>query len=215
MAGRNEGCASIGCAGICFLALLVAMCTGGGSGESANDGYVPHDPPSYSAPAPVATPSAPPLVVEDTRPAAPARELHIGPRGGCYYVTSSGNKTYVDRSACASIRAPVAPQPLVSPRSGSSSEEVRRSGGRQLHVGSRGGCYYMNGSGNKTYVDRSECAGIGVSDAPQPLVSSPATSPRAEPRRSGGRQLHVGPRGGCYYINGNSNKTYVDRSECH
>ena len=29
-----------------------------------------------------------------------------------------------------------------------------------------------------------------------------------------GRQLHVGPRGGCYYINGNGNKTYVDRSFC-
>ncbi len=24
-----------------------------------------------------------------------------------------------------------------------------------------------------------------------------------------------GPRGGCYYINGNGNKTYVDRSLCN
>jgi len=24
----------------------------------------------------------------------------------------------------------------------------------------------------------------------------------------------TGPRGGCYYINGNGNKTYVDRSLC-
>lgn len=29
-----------------------------------------------------------------------------------------------------------------------------------------------------------------------------------------GRQLYVGPRGGCYYINSNGNKTYVDRSFC-
>jgi endonuclease G len=29
-----------------------------------------------------------------------------------------------------------------------------------------------------------------------------------------GRQLYVGPRGGCYYINSNGNKTYVDRSYC-
>lgn len=28
------------------------------------------------------------------------------------------------------------------------------------------------------------------------------------------RQLYVGPRGGCYYINSNGNKTYVDRSLC-
>lgn len=27
-------------------------------------------------------------------------------------------------------------------------------------------------------------------------------------------QLWTGPRGGCYYINSNDNKTYVDRSYC-
>ena len=30
-----------------------------------------------------------------------------------------------------------------------------------------------------------------------------------------GNQLRTGERGGCYYINSNGNKTYVDRSECH
>lgn len=30
-----------------------------------------------------------------------------------------------------------------------------------------------------------------------------------------GKQLWTGPRGGCYYINSNGNKTYVDRSECN
>lgn len=30
-----------------------------------------------------------------------------------------------------------------------------------------------------------------------------------------GNQLWTGPRGGCYYINSNGNKTYVDRSECN
>lgn len=30
-----------------------------------------------------------------------------------------------------------------------------------------------------------------------------------------GEQLYLGPKGGCYYINSNGNKTYVDRSECH
>lgn len=29
-----------------------------------------------------------------------------------------------------------------------------------------------------------------------------------------GNQLYLGPQGGCYYINSNGNKTYVDRSEC-
>lgn len=31
--------------------------------------------------------------------------------------------------------------------------------GHSLHVGPKGGCYYINSSGNKTYVDRSECSG--------------------------------------------------------
>lgn len=29
--------------------------------------------------------------------------------------------------------------------------------GKQLYKGSRGGCYYINSNGNKTYVDRNEC----------------------------------------------------------
>ncbi len=28
------------------------------------------------------------------------REYHRGPRGGCYYINSNGNKTYVDRDYC-------------------------------------------------------------------------------------------------------------------
>ncbi len=31
--------------------------------------------------------------------------------------------------------------------------------GKILHTGPRGGCYYINSSGNKSYVDRSECSG--------------------------------------------------------
>jgi hypothetical protein len=28
------------------------------------------------------------------------RTYHTGPRGGCYYISSSGSKVYVDRSLC-------------------------------------------------------------------------------------------------------------------
>lgn len=34
-------------------------------------------------------------------------------------------------------------------------------------------------------------------------------------RKSTSRKYIRGPRGGCYYINGNGNKTYVDRSLCN
>jgi hypothetical protein len=66
---------------------------------------------------------------------------------------------------------------------------------REYITGPRGGCYYINGSGNKTYVDRSFCGG-----------SVPDSNPSGYIR---------GPRGGCYYINSGGNKTYVDRSLCN
>lgn len=39
----------------------------------------------------------------------------------------------------------------------SSGSSRRSSGGRGYHTGPRGGCYYINSSGNKQYVDRSNC----------------------------------------------------------
>lgn len=42
----------------------------------------------------VATPPA----SANTRP--PVSQYHRGPRGGCYTITASGNKRYVDRSLC-------------------------------------------------------------------------------------------------------------------
>ena len=65
-------------------------------------------------------------------------------------------------------------------------------------TGPRGGCYYINRNGNKTYVDRSLCGSSYSSGSSSFNRSSYIT----------------GPRGGCYYINGNGNKTYVDRSLC-
>ena len=42
-------------------------------------------------------------------------------------------------------------------RSGGGGGSRRSSGGRVYHTGPRGGCYYINGSGNKEYVSRSLC----------------------------------------------------------
>jgi hypothetical protein len=35
----------------------------------------------------------------------------------------------------------------------------RTKDGRALYIGPRGGCFYCNKNGNKTYVDRSLCEG--------------------------------------------------------
>lgn len=71
-------------------------------------------------------------------------------------------------------------------------------------TGPRGGCYYINGNGNKTYVDRSMCGGT-INGSRSSSSTSTSTS----------SSYIRGPRGGCYYINRNGNKTYVDRSLCN
>lgn len=54
---------------------------------------------------------------------------------------------------------------------------------------------------------------------PSPLPSKAATSSARSSaptyRTESYRTYYRGPRGGCYYINGNGNKTYVDRSMCN
>jgi hypothetical protein len=72
----------------------------------------------------------------------------------------------------------------------------RRNGNTKYITGPRGGCYYINSNGKKTYVDRSLCG-------------SPSTG------RVTSSGYIRGPRGGCYYINRNGNKAYVDRSLCN
>jgi hypothetical protein len=53
-----------------------------------------------------------------------------------------------------------------------------------------------------------------ASELVQPTAPALSAPP---PTRSGGESRHyiTGPRGGCYYINRNGNKTYVDHSFCY
>lgn len=44
-----------------------------------------------------------------------------------------------------------------SDENGSSDYPCGFHNGKQLYTGPKGGCYYFNSNGNKTYVDRSEC----------------------------------------------------------
>jgi len=48
-----------------------------------------------------------------------------------------------------------------------------------------------------------------------PLYRAPSQPRATQPFRSFGRSYIRGPRGGCYYINRNGNKTYVDRGMCN
>lgn len=107
--------------------------------------------------------------------ASKEREYQLGPRGGCYYLTESGAKKYVDKKHCSEVKDSTA-QPAVrekkepepkdnepkkeneptEPESKPAEKPVSKDG-RTYIKGSRGGCYYINSSGKKIYVDRGLC----------------------------------------------------------
>lgn len=170
MAGRNEGCAAIGCAGICFL-FLIAMCDGPGSGGSSGGGY-----PAYSTDTAITSAPAEPREwfyihgtmnvrtepdpdAEILRTLGRGDRVQLGPgdaNGWARLYRGDLPDGYIYRASdLVRTTAPAAPQPVGAGRA--DGESRRSSGGRQLHVGPRGGCYYINSNGNKTYVDRSEC----------------------------------------------------------
>eukprot|EP00043_Microstomoeca_roanoka_P008396 m.80884 g.80884 ORF g.80884 m.80884 type:complete len:683 (+) comp14226_c0_seq1:104-2152(+) len=78
--------------------------------------------------------------------------------------------------------------------------------GREVRHGPRGGEYYINRTGNKTYLQPSQKCDV---------VSYPSTtfhsSYSTHSSSANQRQIYTGPRGGSYYINSNGNKTYVKK----
>jgi hypothetical protein len=96
------------------------------------------------------------------------RVYQLGSRGGCYYLTESGKKSYVDKKFCENV-APEANQkkneetktpPTKQDEKPSDKPTVKNSNsdGRTYIRGSRGGCYYLTESGKKVYVsDKSLC----------------------------------------------------------
>lgn len=91
----------------------------------------------------------------------------LGPRdaNGWARVYSPGSgEGYVYRASEQVQRQAPAARSLASASSGSvrgarrsSGGSRRSSGSRVYHTGPRGGCYYINGSGNKEYVERWRC----------------------------------------------------------
>jgi len=55
----------------------------------------------------------------------------------------------------------------------------------------------------------------GISDLGTPSNGSGSNSGSSgDCGTHNGKSLHLGPEGGCYYINSGGTKTYVNRSEC-
>jgi hypothetical protein len=83
----------------------------------------------------------------------------LGPKGGCYTVTASGRKKYVDRSLCAGgDRGATEIRRFGGDTSGAGTPPRLGAGSAsRYHRGPRGGCYTYTAAGNKKYVDRSLC----------------------------------------------------------
>jgi endonuclease G, mitochondrial len=117
---------------------------------------------------------------------------------------------------------------------------------RTYILGSRGGCYYLNSSGKKTYVDKKYCANLPAastdskedsttdkkdekseektdeekednnSDSKKSETPKTDDKPADTPaKKKDGRTYIKGSRGGCYYLNDSGKKVYVkDKSLC-
>lgn len=81
------------------------------------------------------------------------KPLVKGPKGGCYYLSKSGKKQYVDRSCCQSLG--IIENNKKSSKRNSSGCGFYKS--KPLIKGRKGGCYYINRNGNKSYVERHLC----------------------------------------------------------
>lgn len=86
------------------------------------------------------------------------KTLHLGSKGGCYYYTPSGNKKYVERYCCDHLIKDSGKRvPLVAPGKSDSDNPCGYYNGHLLYKGPKGGCYYFNKNGNKSYVDKYLC----------------------------------------------------------
>ena len=132
-----------------------------------------------------------------TRLGATGRWLHLRRNGQTGYAMASCASGSVGR-ASPSASSPNTPVP-------------RSSGNRVYRVGPRGGCYYVNAQGRRVNTSRTNCGLPARTAAP----SRTRSTSRSRRSYSSGRSGYItGPRGGCYYINSNGNKTYVDHSYC-
>lgn len=89
----------------------------------------------------------------------PSRNYYTGPRGGCYYLTKSDNKVYVSHACCGVIDNSVSNFAAAAPFNNTSTfdKQCGYYKNRMLYKGPKGGCYYLNKSGNKSYVSRGLC----------------------------------------------------------
>lgn len=154
-----------------------------------------------------------------------------------HYKKYAGEQTEKDRLAYSDAEtkakeaklglwAQLNPTPPWEYRTGLKAKQEENRANREYFVGAKGGCYYINSSGNKSYVDKKYCDGIPTVvkteskkadeqvEKPKEEKQSEKPKEKKEEKKSGDRTYILGPRGGCYYMDGDK-KVYVkDKSLC-
>jgi hypothetical protein len=187
------------CALSVFLLLTLAC---GDSGNSYSSKPIPKPSPSVlnNTIAPTASPMASPIVVKKKTPKP--KPFPTDKEALDVYASTDNDEEKDDVNRSSDTRRSYST--VSSNRSETSTESSR-----VYITGPRGGCYYWNRNGNKTYVDHSFC-GRSSDD----LSYSRSSSFSSSPSSSSGSYIR-GPRGGCYTYSASGRKRYVDRSLCN
>lgn len=87
------------------------------------------------------------------------RLIYKGASGGEYYVSSNGNKVYVKNNNSNTYTTPsnysyLTPTPTYYSSTSSSTSSSSSSTSRNIQTGPRGGQFYINSNGNKTYIKK-------------------------------------------------------------
>lgn len=147
-----------------------------------------------------------------------------GPRGGCYTITRSGAKRYVDRSLCQQT-------PTGGLANSRAAEPSQRDQQKSLYVrlaDGQGRCFELYKDWSWAMVDSVRCAvptpststaspegAAPPAKADRPSESNLTQSSSEEgPVKATPREYMTGPRGGCYTITPSGRKQYVPRSYC-
>lgn len=182
--------------------ILIALGVGWCSNQMGKSG-------TASTPDVRSTPVASPIAPRPAVKSPPSQNVSIAPR--TVAPTATGTTLYTTTNVRLRTEPSTSSGVILTVSGGSAVESIKIDG--QWHYIAYG---KYNGwiRGDYLAARRSESKPIAP-PAAVPLYRAPSQPRATQPSRSYGRTYVRGPRGGCYYINRNGNKTYVDRSMCN
>lgn len=138
------------------------------------------------------------------------RKYMLAAKGGCYYITDSGKKTYVDKKFCDGTNQTTDQNSRREEKAAAKTEEPKTTTVNKTKQ--------TETVENKNGDGQIAPAKMKQSKAAEKHKTAGAKTTAVEPSgktNSNGRTYITGPRGGCYYLTGSGKKVYVsDKSLC-